>query len=287
MKSLLSDYYSSEELSVAKELLMTQVDSLNLQNFPKIVRQRRNSVGRSGHELDDMFTVLVFIDENKQLDRLPRFVATSPDKIPSPRLVEGDVSVLWEKLSRLQEAIFAVQQSNEAYTKISKENTVMLHSVVKEIRDIGIAHKDIKDTVYNAQRAVQVHKTAGLHVPTTTRHVGHTVDNRDGSTCITHNVRSAGSNYVNIATASQDNNIAKASQSKRWGSSNAAQPADSESETRDNNDGYSIAQSRKNMRAAKRKDRDSNQSSPTQDQQIAKKSFDGSRSYEFKVQRRG
>jgi hypothetical protein len=46
--------------------------------------------------------------------------------------------------------------------------------------------------------------------------------------------------------------MVKASESKRWGSvaSNAAQPTDSESETRDNNDGFSVAQSRKNMRSA-------------------------------------
>ena len=98
-----------------------QVDALTLLNFPKIPKQCHNSVSRGGHEVEDIFTAFTHMDENKLLERLPCFVSSSPDSMPSTRLVEGDIAVLLDKLSSLQDAIASVILANKVHSKITKK----------------------------------------------------------------------------------------------------------------------------------------------------------------------
>ena len=76
MKTVLSDFYSSEELAVAKILLMEDIDKLNLDTKRPHVPLRQ-----------------------KQMDQLPVYVSNSPDNMPSIRLYDGDLLVLnkWMK----------------------------------------------------------------------------------------------------------------------------------------------------------------------------------------------
>ena len=45
-------------------------------------------------EVHDLLLLLAYMDEQKVLDKLPQYVAASPDSMPSLRLYEGDLSVL-------------------------------------------------------------------------------------------------------------------------------------------------------------------------------------------------
>jgi len=46
------------------------------------------------HIVDDILTMITFADENTVMSALPRYVADSPDRLPSARLYEGDMALL-------------------------------------------------------------------------------------------------------------------------------------------------------------------------------------------------
>jgi len=59
-------------------------------------KRRKDSTGsgadtRLKSEIDDIISVLTYIDEKNLADRLPHFVAANPDMIPSSHWVSGDM----------------------------------------------------------------------------------------------------------------------------------------------------------------------------------------------------
>ena len=76
LKALLSDYYTIEDISVAKEALLIETDGLRIPEFPRIHRNRRGTAdtGKPALDIDDIYTVLVFLDERKHLKDLPLFL---------------------------------------------------------------------------------------------------------------------------------------------------------------------------------------------------------------------
>ena len=58
------------------------------------VPERREGDNKAVRVVDDVLTLLAFLDENKKFDLLPRYVTESIDSVPSSRLYEGDLSVL-------------------------------------------------------------------------------------------------------------------------------------------------------------------------------------------------
>ena len=53
-------------------------------------------------DVDDIISVLSFLDEQKLLNDLPRYVSDSPDKIPSIRLFDGDLVLLLIRLDKVE-----------------------------------------------------------------------------------------------------------------------------------------------------------------------------------------
>jgi len=65
LKVLIYEFYSCEEIAEAKELLLSEIDLLKLQNAPKITRRRRDSIaGKAMLDIDDIVTGIMFIDEH-------------------------------------------------------------------------------------------------------------------------------------------------------------------------------------------------------------------------------
>jgi len=56
-------------------------------------------------EVDGIMLLLSRLDEHKLLDQLPRFVSSSPDKMPSVRLYEGEFNGLMTMLKRMDNTI--------------------------------------------------------------------------------------------------------------------------------------------------------------------------------------
>jgi hypothetical protein len=63
LKSTVFDFYSPEEISVAKDLLVQAIDKLDLAKWPRPAR-RNNSDSKARLEVDDMYTMMSFLDEN-------------------------------------------------------------------------------------------------------------------------------------------------------------------------------------------------------------------------------
>jgi len=109
MKSVLSDFYSSEELAVAKIVLMEDIDKLSLDTKRPHVPLRRDGDGRLAREVDDILSLFTFIDEQKLMDQLPLYVSDSPDNMPTIRLYDGDLFVLNKWMKSVDEKMHALE----------------------------------------------------------------------------------------------------------------------------------------------------------------------------------
>jgi hypothetical protein len=131
LKSLILEFYTSQELSEAKELLLVDIDRAKVDNFPRITRHRRDSASKYANELDDMLTALTFMDEQLCLGKLSVFVASSPDRMPSVRLCDGDLEVVWSKLVKLEDMMYSICAANEKYI----ENQIQYKDMLKHITE--------------------------------------------------------------------------------------------------------------------------------------------------------
>lgn len=98
LKSALSDFYDVDVLSAAKLLLLKDVDGLNLLVKRPHIPQRRDGDARLTREVEDIVSLFVYLDEQKAIDKLPRYVSGNPDNMPSVRLYEGDLNIIMSTL---------------------------------------------------------------------------------------------------------------------------------------------------------------------------------------------
>lgn len=108
LKALLFEFYSGDLLASAKSILLDSIENLKLDNFPKSLGRKRRDTKENPDvkirlDIDDLTGMCVFLDENKLLTRLPTFVASNPDLIPSPRILEGDLAAVMRQLSKMDE----------------------------------------------------------------------------------------------------------------------------------------------------------------------------------------
>jgi len=111
------------------------------------------------------------MDEYGILNRLPSFVSTSPDRMPSARLVEGDLSILWTKLESLEEGIKELGSSGLVYTEIVKHNTEMVLQIKRTLEDFQVAVNDNVNELKVIRQSIhqiismtnRVHDMIGIH----------------------------------------------------------------------------------------------------------------------------
>jgi len=127
LKSTLSDFYSGEVLSSAKLQLLNDVDKLNLSTKRPHVSHRRDMDGKADREVDDIVTLFTFLDENKAIGLLPKYVAGSPDNMPSFRLYEGDLNIVMNMLRDL-------------YDKVSGHSSV-LAAICRDVSSLQVSCK--------------------------------------------------------------------------------------------------------------------------------------------------
>jgi len=105
LKSTVLDFYDVEDLSGAKRQLISDIKDLNLDIVTPHVPERREGDNKSARTVDDIFTLLTFIDENRKVSLLPCYVANSPDSLPSSRLYEGDLAIVMKLIEKMQTEI--------------------------------------------------------------------------------------------------------------------------------------------------------------------------------------
>jgi len=69
-------------LSEAKVRLLSDVSAINLPVKMPHIPHRRDGENRLTREADDIISLFVLLDENKLIDRLPRYVADGPYSMP-------------------------------------------------------------------------------------------------------------------------------------------------------------------------------------------------------------
>ena len=103
LKSAIMDFYVLEVLVGAKIQLLDDVRDMDLLSKHPHMPRRRDGDGRLQHEVDDLLSLFTFLDEQKVMDRLPKYVSQSPDNMPSLRLYEGDLQVLMTMFRSMNE----------------------------------------------------------------------------------------------------------------------------------------------------------------------------------------
>jgi hypothetical protein len=105
LKDSLLDYFTPSELSVAKHVLLEHTKLLKESSILPYIPRRREGEGFVIKEIDDIFVILHFLDENKLFSSLPKFVTDKPNNIPSGRIFEGDLRFMVDRLDKLDDTL--------------------------------------------------------------------------------------------------------------------------------------------------------------------------------------
>jgi hypothetical protein len=123
LKSVINDFYSADDICEAKDKLIEEVDQLNLDKWQRPARRRKDSITRTQNEIDDIFNIIIMLDESLNIQRLPIFVSTDPDRMPSIKLSEGDLSCLLIKLNSIEMSVTALTEDvMKLPTKLVSDN---------------------------------------------------------------------------------------------------------------------------------------------------------------------
>ena len=102
------DYYDPAYVSALKDILVAEVEKLEFTtNWPRPPRRRNSNtdVGtRAVRDIQDIMAIWDFLDTNDLIKRLPRFVAEDVDLIPTARLEDGDIRIIFNKLDKIEAA---------------------------------------------------------------------------------------------------------------------------------------------------------------------------------------
>jgi hypothetical protein len=94
LKTCVTDFFDVDSIVEAKCQLLDDVGQLSLTDKLPHYPRRRDNDGRITREIDDIFSVLNILDEQKLLNSLPRYVSENPDNLPAIRLFDGDLKFL-------------------------------------------------------------------------------------------------------------------------------------------------------------------------------------------------
>lgn len=148
VKQVLNDFYTAEQLFIAKNRLSEDIGSLQLDTWPR-PGQHRNSDKQASLEVDDIYSLIGFLDEQLLLDKMPIYVCENIDRIPSVRWMDGDFQMIIAKLAKVQ------QDNSDIYERIDKMGGV-IEAQVQQINTQTQTIIDLKhqhDNVLEAQNA--------------------------------------------------------------------------------------------------------------------------------------
>lgn len=138
IRNVLLDFYDDATLSRAKYQLKTDIEKLELPTGVVIphVPDRREGDQRVVRVIDDILTLLKFLDTNLLLTKLPTYVTDNPDKIPSMRIFEGDLATIMTMIGKLNDKMSDYERNISA---IGGELTGIKSSLCEPVQ--AILHK--------------------------------------------------------------------------------------------------------------------------------------------------
>src|ERR1043165_7887390 len=102
------------------------MESMQIDKFRKPSRRRKDSVNKLPGEIEDIMSMLTFLDETKLLNKLPLFLSTDPDKMPSVKLTDGDLAVVLAKLSFMDQHIESLQKTvDQLYATVKTQESII------------------------------------------------------------------------------------------------------------------------------------------------------------------
>ena len=164
VKTTVVDFYPPDEISIAKEKLYAEIEILQIEKFPKMVRRRKDLANRQAIETEDILAMLTQLDEAKARDRLPLFVSSDPDKMPSAKLGEGDLKLLLLKLGKMEDELHTV--------KILVENSNASSSLVYPTNQGKHSNQDSTHPVFAKTGRVNTGVAKGLGPATESARLG-------------------------------------------------------------------------------------------------------------------
>lgn len=111
LKTTFTDFYGSQDISKAKCQLNEDVEGISTDIKKPRLPRRHDGPDKKLHEVDDIFTLLTFLDENKLASQLPIYVTNNCNDIPSMRLFDGDLRILTGNMEKLTEKLAILEGS--------------------------------------------------------------------------------------------------------------------------------------------------------------------------------
>jgi hypothetical protein len=149
LKTCLKEWFTPADITKAKQQLIADAEKILLTvkapRFPK----RLDNEHKQSREVDDILSLLEFIDQNKSVSQLPRYVADNPDAMPSFRVIDGEFKFLLNKFDKMEALLEALHDQ-------------MSLLVVSESVYTGA----INNSAYGPVRAVTVSDGKTLYKPT-------------------------------------------------------------------------------------------------------------------------
>ena len=104
LNSTLYDFYTPEQISVAKDILMCDAERLNpLDKWPRPTKRRESDpTARAGRDLKDILAIWTYFDEHKTNVSLPEYVVRDINLVPTGKLEDGDIRVIINKIDHLE-----------------------------------------------------------------------------------------------------------------------------------------------------------------------------------------
>lgn len=97
------DNCEPEVISSAKRQLLKDIETMQLPEQPPRVPARRDGITYIEREVKDIFDLIYFLDNHKQLEALPRYVTDDPDNMPTIRVFSGDLIFMNKRFEKMEE----------------------------------------------------------------------------------------------------------------------------------------------------------------------------------------
>jgi hypothetical protein len=107
LKSILNSFYTADEIIHAKETLISSVTKVDSNILPRYGKRKGDNRGKLS--VDDICDIISTLDENQLLNKLPKFVAVSIDRIPTTRADDIDIVSLCHRLDTVEARLGAFE----------------------------------------------------------------------------------------------------------------------------------------------------------------------------------
>lgn len=118
LKSILATFYTPSEVSAAKETFYRIADELAVDGLPRAV-SRRKSDDRTRLETEDIVHLLEVLDERALINRLPKFVAHDPSRLPPYNTSDLDMCMLSLRVATLEERLASLASQCVASSSVA------------------------------------------------------------------------------------------------------------------------------------------------------------------------